>query len=429
MYVRGSASTTRRPASRPSSTSAFALVLGEPATAGPRRQQLDDAGPDVVPGVGVAPGRDCRARPPAQAGPARRHRSVLGVGGVRGGAASSTTPAPSVSIAPRPAPAVGAATTLTTRISASVRSVVPSGSATSEAWIWVPAVRPSTETSICSGMLETSASTSIVFSSWVTRVSGAGLAGDDDLHLDDDLLAAADHQQVDVLDVGADRVRHHGLGERELRRAADVEREHGVAALLADDPGELQRGQRQVLRVGAVPVEHGGDLAGAAGAAGGALAELRAGLGVDTGLGHGGSPRSACCVEARATRQTGRGRACVDHGGLSRAPALAAKPSVSLRHAVRRPAAGRTGATPGLFGREVGEGAHLPALHRASVRRRPRSIAQQVLVIERSGVAVEEAGDRAVFEHLVDRLGPAAGRWAAPSCAGSASRPGSAACR
>ena len=69
--------------------------------------------------------------------------------------------------------AVGAWTTLTTRISASVRSVVPSGSGTSDAWIWVPAVRPSTETSICSGMLETSASTSIVFSSWVTRVSTA----------------------------------------------------------------------------------------------------------------------------------------------------------------------------------------------------------------------------------------------------------------
>ncbi len=69
--------------------------------------------------------------------------------------------------------------------------MVPSGSGTSDAWIWVPAVRPSTETSICSGMLETSASTSIVFSSWVTRVSERGVAGDDDLDLDADLLAAA----------------------------------------------------------------------------------------------------------------------------------------------------------------------------------------------------------------------------------------------
>ena len=51
--------------------------------------------------------------------------------------------------------------------------MVPSGSGTSEAWIRVPGVRPSTETSICSGMFETSASTSIVFSSWLTRVSTA----------------------------------------------------------------------------------------------------------------------------------------------------------------------------------------------------------------------------------------------------------------
>ena len=36
-----------------------------------------------------------------------------------------------------------------------------SGSGTSDAWIWVPTVGPATETSICSGMLETSASTSM----------------------------------------------------------------------------------------------------------------------------------------------------------------------------------------------------------------------------------------------------------------------------
>ena len=169
-----------------------------------------------------SPGPGCRARPPARA---RRHGSARPRRSDRSDSAdssavcgaSSTTPAPSVSISASSSAAVGAATTLTTRTSASVRSVVPSGSATSAAWIWVPTARPSTETSICSGMLETSASTSMVFSSWVTRVSGRGVAGDDDLHLDDDLLAAADHQQVDVLDVGADRVGDHGLGQRELR--------------------------------------------------------------------------------------------------------------------------------------------------------------------------------------------------------------------
>ena len=57
--------------------------------------------------------------------------------------------------------------------------------------------------------------------------------------------------QVDVLDVGTQRVHDHGLGQRELRAAAGhVQLEHGVAALLADDRGELQRRQREVDGVG-----------------------------------------------------------------------------------------------------------------------------------------------------------------------------------
>jgi hypothetical protein len=89
--------------------------------------------------------------------------------------------------------------------------------------------------------------------------------------------------------------------------ARDVDRDDGVAALLAHDALELQLGEREVLGVGAVPVEHGGDLARAPGAAGGALAELRAGLGGDVGLGHGGTPRFAWC--GRAARAPAPGRA------------------------------------------------------------------------------------------------------------------------
>ena len=50
---------------------------------------------------------------------------------------------------------------------------VPSISLLSPALIWLPASLPATETSICSGMLDTSASICTVFRSWVTRVPGA----------------------------------------------------------------------------------------------------------------------------------------------------------------------------------------------------------------------------------------------------------------
>ena len=63
-----------------------------------------------------------------------------------------------------------------------------------------------------------------------------------------------------MLDVGTDGVGDHRLGERELRAPGNVQGDHGVASLLADHPGELSRRQRQVLRVGAVPVQHAGIL-------------------------------------------------------------------------------------------------------------------------------------------------------------------------
>ena len=124
---------------------------------------------------------------------------------------------------------------------------------------------------------------------------GAGdrLALDDDVDLDGHLLAAANDEQVGVLDVAPDRMDLERLGQRQLLLAVDVEREDGVGAGVAEHRGEVTAGQQQMLRVGAVAVEHGGDLACAACAARRALAGFRAHgggqfvLSTGLGLGHG----------------------------------------------------------------------------------------------------------------------------------------------
>ena len=122
-------------------------------------------------------------------------------------------------------------------------------------------------------------------SSSVVRPSPAASPVDVHRDVDGDLLAAADEHQVDVLDVAADRVALDVLGQRQLRAPPSIssaagrwrlEREHRLVAR-----------QRDVHRVGAVAVEHGGDLVGAADPAGGTLAELGAGLGGELDLGHG----------------------------------------------------------------------------------------------------------------------------------------------
>ena len=68
-----------------------------------------------------------------------------------------------------------------------------------------------------------------------------------------------------MLDVAADRVDVQRLGQRELLFALDVEDQHGVGAGVAQHGRQFAGGQQQVLRVGAVAVEHGGHLAVAAG--------------------------------------------------------------------------------------------------------------------------------------------------------------------
>ncbi len=84
-----------------------------------------------------------------------------------------------------------------------------------------------------------SASISMVLASWVTRVPGIGFALDDDVDLDGHLLAAADHEQVDVLDAAADRVDVERLGQRQLLLAVDVEGQHRVGAGVPQHGGEV----------------------------------------------------------------------------------------------------------------------------------------------------------------------------------------------
>ena len=55
------------------------------------------------------------------------------------------------------------------------------------------------------------------------------------------------------------------LGQRERLRAVDVEGQHGVGAEVTQHGGEVAGGELEVLGVGAVAVEHRGDLAVAAG--------------------------------------------------------------------------------------------------------------------------------------------------------------------
>ena len=96
-----------------------------------------------------------------------------------------------------------------------------------------------------------------------------------------------------MLDVAPDRVDVERLGQRELLLAVDVEGQHGVGAGVPQHRGEVMAGQQQMLRIGAVAVEHGGNLAGAARAARRALAGLGAHDGgqvvlfAGRGLGHG----------------------------------------------------------------------------------------------------------------------------------------------
>src|SRR5438105_6561389 len=108
-------------------------------------------------------------------------------------------------------------------------------------------------------------------------------------HVHGDLLALADGQQVDVLEVALDGMPLDGLRNGELL-TLDVEGEQDVRAAVPDGVRELAGRQCDVPRVGAVPVDHGRHLAGAPGATCATLAEFGARLGVQSDLGHGCTP-------------------------------------------------------------------------------------------------------------------------------------------
>src|SRR5205085_8512361 len=123
-------------------------------------------------------------------------------------------------------------------------------------------------------------------------------------YLDGDLLAAAHDQQVDVVEGVLDRVPLDRLGQREhLRTVGDLDLEELVRAAVADRRRELPGGQRDVLGLLAVAVQHGGHLAGPTGTPGTTLAELGAGFGADTDLGHGKTPS----VKLSCTTRVGYG--------------------------------------------------------------------------------------------------------------------------
>ena len=95
-----------------------------------------------------------------------------------------------------------------------------------------------------SGMWVASASTWTVGVLGDDQGLGGGVADEVDRDVDGDLLAAADGDEVDVLEDPADRVDLDLLGQRELRRAVDVELEQRVGAAV------LERHHRVVARAG-----------------------------------------------------------------------------------------------------------------------------------------------------------------------------------
>ena len=116
---------------------------------------------------------------------------------------------------------------------------------------------PSMEISISVGRWVASASTVTVVCSWPSRPPGAIVAGQHQRDVDGDLLAAADREQVDVLELAADRVPLDGLGDGQLVLAVDGRASAARSAAVLDRVAELPRRQRHMHRVGAVAVDHG----------------------------------------------------------------------------------------------------------------------------------------------------------------------------
>ncbi|MDQ0734053.1 hypothetical protein QFZ50_000516 [Arthrobacter agilis] len=105
---------------------------------------------------------------------------------------------------------------------------------------------------------------------------------DSDIHLD--LLAAADGQEVEVLDDALELVALDVLDEGQVVLAVDVQRQQGVRG--ADGQRGGLGGQQDVDGIRAVAVDDRGDHVGAAGLASRTLAEFGADVCCELLLGH-----------------------------------------------------------------------------------------------------------------------------------------------
>src|SRR5262245_60687275 len=120
-----------------------------------------------------------------------------------------------------------------------------------------------------------------------------------------------------------------GQGQR-LGAVGQCDVEDLVDAAMADRGGELARGKGDVFRGLAMPVQHGGHLAGTAGPAGATFAELGASVGADLYLGHGSTPARTYSLVGGA-----RARGCVDVSPNT-APITAPSPCLLHRRCPRR---------------------------------------------------------------------------------------------
>ena len=187
------------------------------------------------------------------------------------------------------------------------------------------------------------------------HVHGAGGGGADDSNrnLDVDALVAVHQKEVDVLHARTDGVALHVLGQgQEGLAAVDVQLDQGVVVVAQGQAGGVLL-EQEVAGLGAVSVDDDGDLAGAAGLAGRALAELGTVLGLegDGVVGHEalladeagpGAPRLMVVRLGATTRSTARYHH-VDHGcAPSQDASLAGATWARIRHGH----AARTAALP-----------------------------------------------------------------------------------
>ena len=197
------------------------------------------------------------------------------------------------------------------------------------------------------------------------HVHGAGGGGADDSNrnLDVDALVAVHQKEVDVLHARTDGVALHVLGQgQEGLAAVDVQLDQGVVVVAQGQAGGVLL-EQEVAGLGTVTVDDDGDLAGAAGLAGRALAELGAVLGLegDGVVGHEalladeagpGAPRLMVVRLGATTRSTARYHH-VDHGcAPSQGTSLAGATWARLRHGrTLRTAGRRWGASPAATSR------------------------------------------------------------------------------